>query len=151
MNAPNFSLPDQDNKIHSLKDYKDKWVVLYFYPKDDTPGCTKEACGFRDLQKAFQEVNAVILGVSKDSPSSHRKFIEKFHLTFPLLSDESKETINDYHAWGPKKFMGKEYEGILRKTYLIDGTGEIKKIYENVNPTEHAEEIIKDIHYFNNE
>lgn len=148
MIAKNFNLPDQDGKFHKLSDFSGKWVVLYFYPKDDTPGCTKEACGFRDSLKTFEEMDVVILGVSKDSVVSHKKFAEKYHLLFPLLSDETKETIRAYDAWGKKKFLGKEVEGTLRKTYLIDPQGVIKKVYNNVNPIQHAQELMKDIKYF---
>ena len=145
MKLKNFKLADQNGKYHKLADYKGKWVVLYFYPKDDTPGCTVEACKFRDGLNRLQELNVVILGVSKDSIASHKKFAEKYHLNFPLLSDESKETIRAYHAWGEKKFMGKTFEGTLRMTYLINPQGEIQKVYENVNPAVHAEEILKDV------
>lgn len=145
MKAINFSLPDQNNKVHNLTDYKGKWVVIYFYPHDDTPGCTKEACGFRDKSQPFKEQNIIILGISKDSVDSHKKFAEKYHLTFPLLSDESKETIKAYGAWGEKKFLGKTFEGILRKTYLIDPTGEIRKTYDKVDVLNHADTILQDI------
>ena len=145
MQASNFKLPDQDGKIHQLSDYKGKWVVFYFYPKDDTSGCTTEACNFRDSFHELQAKGVVILGISKDSVKSHKKFAEKNDLNFPLLSDETKEVINTYHAWGEKKFMGKTYEGILRTTYLINPEGEIVKTYENVNPTIHAKEILKDL------
>lgn len=145
MKAMDFSLEDQDGKIHKLSEYKGNWVVLYFYPKDDTPGCTKEACNFRDSLGELQKKGAVVLGVSKDSVASHKKFAEKYNLNFPLLSDENHEVIKLYKAWGIKKFMGREFEGTLRTTYLIDGKGEIKKVYKNVNPTIHAGEIIKDL------
>ncbi len=145
MKAENFTLPDQDGKIHSLSQYKGKWIVLYFYPKDDTPGCTKEACNFRDSIGELKNLGVVILGVSKDSVSSHKKFSEKYHLNFPILSDENKQVIKLYNAWGKKKFLGKEFEGILRKTYLIDPDGQIRKVYENVNPSIHAGEILKDL------
>lgn len=145
MKAFDFSLPDQDGIVHTLSQYKGKWVVLYFYPKDDTPGCTKEACNFRDSFKEFEKKGVVILGVSKDSVASHKKFAEKFNLTFPLLSDESKEMIKAYKAWGEKKFMGKTFEGILRMTYLINPEGEIFKVYENVNPLSHASQILADL------
>lgn len=145
MNAPSFSLPDADGKIHSLSEYQGKWVILYFYPKDDTPGCTKEACAFRDAISDFQVKHAVILGVSKDSVASHKKFAHKFSLTFPILSDESLETIKAYNAWGKKKFMGKEYDGILRTTVLINPAGEIVKRYEKVDPVVHATEILSDL------
>jgi peroxiredoxin Q/BCP len=145
MKAFDFSLTDQDNKIHKLSDYKGKWVVLYFYPRDDTPGCTKEACNFRDSLHELEKKGAVVLGVSKDSVASHKKFAEKYNLNFPLLSDESHEVIEKYEAWGKKKFLGKEFEGTIRTTYLIDPEGETKKVYKNVNPVIHAKEIIKDL------
>ena len=137
MKANDFHLPDQNNTIHTLNQYHGKWIVLYFYPKDDTPGCTVEACKFRDSLSELQKLGVVILGVSKDSVASHKKFAEKYHLNLPLLSDESKEIIKAYDAWGAL--------GTKRKTFLIDPNGEIKKVYENVNPTVHAGEIIKDI------
>jgi len=145
MKASNFSLPDQDGTIHELSDYSGKWVVLYFYPKDDTPGCTKEACSFRDASQEFRDRGVVVLGVSKDSVASHKKFSEKYHLNFPILSDEDKRVIKAYKAWGMKKFMGKEFEGIIRTTYLINPEGEIAKIYPKVNPLIHAGEVLKDI------
>ncbi len=145
MKAPEFNLSDENGTHHKLSDYRGKWVVLYFYPKDDTPGCTKEACNFRDSLQELQKFDVVILGVSKDSVASHKKFSQKYHLNFPLLSDESKETIKAYHAWGEKKFTGKTFEGILRTTYLINPQGNIEKIYENVNPLVHAGEILKDL------
>lgn len=145
MKAVNFSLPDQNNKIHSLEDYKGQWIVVYFYPRDDTPGCTKEACGFRDKSQPYKDKNIVIIGISKDSVDSHKKFAEKYHLTFPLLSDESKDTIKAYGAWGEKKFLGKTFEGILRKTFLIDPSGEIRKTYDKVDVLNHAETILQDI------
>src|SRR3990172_5266920 len=120
MKAKDFKLPDQDGRIHSLSQYKEEWIVLYFYPKDDTPGCTKEACNFRDSIQELKNLGVVILGVSKDSVSSHKKFAEKYHLNFPILSDESKEVIKLYKAWGKKSFLGKDFEGTLRTTYLID-------------------------------
>ncbi len=140
-----FSLPDQDGTIHSLSNYLGKWVVLYFYPKDDTPGCTKEACSFRDSFHELQKLGVVILGVSKDSVKSHKKFADKYNLNFPILSDESLDTIKAYDAWGKKKFMGREYDGIFRTTYLIDPKGKIAKVYEKVNPLVHAGEIIADL------
>lgn len=145
MKAKDFKLPDQDGKMHSLSQYLGQWVVLYFYPRDDTPGCTKEACNFRDSIHELEKLGVVILGVSKDSVVSHKKFSEKYHLNFPLLSDENKEVLKLYKVWGKKKFMGREYEGIFRMTYLIDPKGEIKKVYEKVNPTIHAGEILKDL------
>lgn len=145
MKAVNFSLPDQNNKIHSLKDYKGQWVVVYFYPRDDTPGCTKEACGFRDKSQPYKDKNIVIIGISKDSVDSHKKFAEKYHLNFPILSDASRETIKAYGAWGEKNFLGKTFEGVLRKTFLIGPTGEIRKTYDKVDVLNHAETILQDI------
>lgn len=143
--ADDFSLPDQDGKTHSLSQYRGKWVVLFFYPKDDTPGCTKEACNFRDSFVELQAFGAVILGVSKDSVASHKKFAEKYHLNFPILSDEKKVVIGKYNAWGTKTFMGRTFEGTLRKTCLINPNGEIQKVYEQVNPLLHAGEILADL------
>jgi peroxiredoxin Q/BCP len=145
LKAPDFKLKDQENNIHSLSNYKGKWVVLYFYPKDNTPGCTKEACSFRDNLEELKKEGVVVLGVSADSVNSHQKFAEKYKLNFPILSDENKEIIKKYKAWGKKKFMGKTYEGILRITYLINKQGKIFKVYPNVSPENHALEILKDI------
>ncbi len=143
--APSFSLPDQDGIIRNLSDYKGAWLILYFYPKDDTPGCTKEACNFRDNTNEFQKRGVVIVGVSRDSVASHKKFAEKYHLNFPLLSDPVLSMIKAYDAWGEKKFMGRTFAGVLRNTYLINPHGEIVKIYEKVNPLVHADEILRDI------
>jgi len=145
MKAINFSLLDQDGKIHKLENYKGRWIVLYFYPKDDTPGCTKEACNFRDSFREIQKLGVQILGISKDSVTSHKKFAEKYSLNFPILSNEAKEVIKAYGAWGEKKFMGRTFEGTLRKTYLIDDKKEVRKIYNNVNPLNHSSEVVKDI------
>lgn len=145
MIAKDFSLPDQNGIQHTLGQYRGKWVVLYFYPKDDTPGCTKEACNFRDSFVQLQQHGAVILGVSKDSVQSHQKFANKYHLNFPLLSDESLNTIKAYNAWGKKKFLGREYDGIFRMSYLINPQGQIEKIYEKVNPLTHAKQIVDDL------
>ena len=145
MKAPEFSLPDQDGVMHTLSKYKGKWVIIYFYPKDATPGCTKEACSFRDGREFLESAGAVVLGISKDSVASHKKFAQKHNLDFTLLSDESTETIKAYNAWGKKKFMGKEYEGIKRNTYLINPSGIIEKVYENVNPITHAGEVFRDL------
>lgn len=148
MKAPDFRLPDQNGTIHHLSDYRRKWVIIYFYPKDDTPGCTKEACGFRDTEQELKNLGVVILGISKDSVLSHKKFAQKFHLNFPLLSDESKETIKAYNAWGLKKFMGREFEGVKRTSVLVNPEGEVMKRYESVNPLIHASEIITDVREF---
>ncbi|MER3484293.1 MAG: thioredoxin-dependent thiol peroxidase [Meiothermus sp.] len=139
--APAFNLPDQDGKNHSLRDYKGKWVVLYFYPKDDTPGCTKEACNFRDEKGRLEEMGAVVLGVSADDVKSHGEFHGKYGLNFPLLADPSTEVIRQYGAWGIKNMFGRKYEGILRQTFLIDPQGKIAKVWEKVNPEEHAAEV----------
>ncbi len=145
MKTKDFELPDQNGKVHKLSDYKGKWIVLYFYPKDDTPGCTKEACNFRDSIDKFQKIGAQILGVSKDTIASHKKFAEKYKLNFPILSNETKEVIKAYKSWGIKKFMGRQFEGIIRNTYLIDPNGKIKKFYEKVNPLTHPSEVLSDI------
>lgn len=146
MKAPDFSLPDQDGIMHTLQDYAKKWIVLYFYPRDDTPGCTTEACNFRDARDAIAEFgNAVVLGVSKDSVASHKKFAEKHNLSFTLLSDPEHTTIEAYGAWGPRKFMGREFMGTHRNTYIINPAGEIVKTYEGVDPKKHAAQIIADL------
>lgn len=145
MIAPSFTLLDQDNQVHSLNQYHGSWVVLYFYPKDDTPGCTTEACTFRDSWGVFKEKGVVVLGVSADTVESHKKFAEKYNLNFPLLSDTSKEVISAYKAWGPKKMMGREYDGIIRKTFIISPEGEIAEEYPNVTPDKHAELILTDL------
>jgi thioredoxin-dependent peroxiredoxin len=143
--APDFSLPDQEGKIHQLSDFKGKWVLLYFYPKDDTPGCTAEGCAFRDNLPDFNKLNVTVLGVSADTVKSHKKFAEKYGLSFFLLSDETKKTIKDYDVWGSKNFLGKMFEGILRTSFLINPEGIIVKIYENVKPKEHAQQVLADL------
>jgi peroxiredoxin Q/BCP len=143
--APEFELPDQEEVMHKLSDYRGKKVVLYFYPKDDTPGCTKEACSFRDSFGEFRKNGIIVLGVSKDDAKSHAKFQEKYSLPFPLLSDTDTNVIKAYEAWSLKKFMGKEYMGVIRVTYVIDEAGKILKTYEDVKPQDHAQEILSDI------
>lgn len=144
--APDFSLADQDGQLHSLKDYAGRWIVLYFYPRDDTPGCTTEACSFRDVRESIAEFgNAVVIGISKDSVASHKKFATKYKLNFTLLSDETTDTINDYGAWKKKSMYGKSFMGIQRSTFIIDPEGNIVKEYPKVNPTKHAAEIIEDL------
>ena len=143
--APDFELSDQMGKVHKLSDYLGESVLLYFYPKDDTPGCTKEACEIRDNFTAFKKLGLKILGVSADSVKSHNNFSEKYSLPFSILSDVNKEVIKEYGVWGKKKFMGKEYEGIKRTSFLVDAKGKIEKIYEEVKPAEHAKEVILDI------
>lgn len=142
--APNFSLEDQDGKLHSLAQYLGKKVVLYFYPKDDTPGCTKEACSFRDHQAALTGKNVVVLGVSMDSVESHKKFEEKYSLSFPLLADGKKEAVTPYGVYGEKMSFGKVRMGITRKTFLIGVDGRIEKIYSKVSTETHAADIIAD-------
>ncbi len=142
--APEFTLPDSEGKMHSLKDYRGKYVLIYFYPKDDTPGCTTEACSFRDNLPHFEQKGLTVLGVSADSAAKHQKFAAKYKLPFTLLSDESKEMLSAYGVWGKKKFMGREYNGIFRNSFLIDPAGKILKIYENVKPAEHVAEVLKD-------
>ena len=143
--APAFSLLDQNEKRHTLASYLGKKVLLYFYPKDDTPGCTTEACSFRDNIKDLESRGLVVLGVSADSVKSHKKFAEKYDLPFPLLSDETKEVCEAYGVWGLKKFMGKEYIGISRSSFLIDEKGNLSKIYDEVKPKEHVGEITADL------
>ncbi|MEI6478074.1 MAG: thioredoxin-dependent thiol peroxidase [bacterium] len=145
MKAPDFSLQDQTDTTRKLSDYAGKWLVVYFYPKDDTPGCTKEACSFRDSGAVFAEQDVAVVGISADSVASHAKFAEKYHLTFTLLSDPTKETIRAYGSWGEKSMYGKLFEGIIRKTYLISPEGEIAKEYPKVTPDKHAEQILKDL------
>ncbi|HTB83577.1 MAG TPA: thioredoxin-dependent thiol peroxidase [Candidatus Sulfotelmatobacter sp.] len=140
--APEFSVPTSGGGNVSLADFKGKNVVLYFYPRDDTPGCTKEACAFRDGFAAFKKKGAVILGVSPDSVKKHDKFVEKFNLPFTLLADEDKKIVNAYGVWGEKSFMGRKYMGVYRVTFLIGGDGRIKKIWPSVKPDEHADEVL---------
>ncbi|MDQ5952747.1 MAG: thioredoxin-dependent peroxiredoxin [Patescibacteria group bacterium] len=146
--APAFSLPDQQGKQHALADYKGKWVVLYFYPKDMTPGCTVEACSFRDNEARLKTAGAIVLGVSADSVKRHEKFAKNESLNFPLLADESKEVCKAYKSFGKKKFMGREYEGIMRNTFLIDPKGTVVKVYESVKPGTHVAEILEDLKAF---
>lgn len=136
-NAPNFTLPDQDGNQISLNDFLGKWVLVYFYPKDDTPGCTKEACGLRDNALKYEKDDIIVLGISKDTPSSHKKFISKYKLPFTLLSDTKKEII--------KKYDADKGIGTKRISYLINPDGIIEKIYDKVKPETHAEEVLKDI------
>jgi peroxiredoxin Q/BCP len=144
--APDFRLADQDGTERSLKDYAGKWLVLYFYPKDDTPGCTTEACNFRDAREVIAELgNAEVIGISKDSVKAHRKFIDKYDLNFTLLSDPEHVAIEAYDSWKLKKFMGREYMGTERNTFIISPIGEIAKEYLGVDPKDHAGQIINDL------
>lgn len=140
--APDFTLSDQNGKSHTLSDYAGKWVLLYFYPKDDTPGCTTEACSIRDNWAAFKKAGIVVLGVSVDPVKSHKKFVAKYELPFILLADEKKEAVKLYDVWGKKKFMGRKYMGTKRSSFLIDPSGKLSKVYEDVKPEEHAEEVL---------
>lgn len=143
--APSFKLQDQNGEYHKLSDYKGKKVILYFYPKDMTSGCTKQACNFRDLYPDFIEKGAVVLGVSKDSVSSHKKFEEKYGLPFTLLSDESLYTIKAYDVWKEKTLYGKKYMGVVRTTYLIDEKGKIIKAFEKVDASKNPEQMLKEL------
>ena len=143
--APDFELADDTNTLRRLSDYVGKNIVLYFYPKDDTPGCTREACNCRDDYSAYEKAGVVILGISPDSVESHVKFKKKFQLQVPLLADDGHKVCDLYGVWGPKKFMGKEYEGVLRTTFLIDPDGNIKKVYEGVRPAEHSHELLAEL------
>ncbi|MDI6766375.1 MAG: thioredoxin-dependent thiol peroxidase [Bacteroidota bacterium] len=141
--APIFSLPDAEGKTLSLSDFKGKKVIVYFYPKDDTPGCTKEACTFRDYFVRLERRGAAVVGISADTIESHHKFSEKYKLPFPLLSDESKEVIKTYGAWKKKWFMGKSFMGIERTTFIIDEEGKIAQIFPRVIVDKHIWEILK--------
>ena len=141
--APDFAVPDASGKITRLKDLRGKKVVLYFYPKDDTPGCTKEACSFRDAFAKFKRRGIELLGVSLDSEKSHQKFAQKYDLPFRLLADTERAISDSYGTYGEKKFMGRTYMGNHRMTFLIDEKGKIKKIFSKVKPEEHAEEVLK--------
>jgi thioredoxin-dependent peroxiredoxin len=140
--APDFILTDDSGATRRLSDYRGQNVVLYFYPKDDTPGCTTEACNFRDDYSEFVNAGVNILGVSPDSPKSHAKFKQKYQLPFPLLADEDHAICESYGVWGQKKFMGREYMGVLRTTFLISPDGKIKKVFENVKPSDHSAEVL---------
>lgn len=143
--APDFSLPDQDGVMHSLSRYRGKKVILYFYPRDNTPGCTKQACGFRDLYPQFTEKGAVVLGVSKDSVASHKKFQEKDQLSFPILSDTELQVIQAYDVWKEKKLYGKVSMGVVRTTYLIDENGIISKAFGKVKPAQNPEQMLEEL------
>lgn len=140
--APEFTLPNDEGQLVSLADYRGQKVVLYFYPEDDTPGCTKEACSFRDGLSAIHQRRVAILGVSADSVDSHMKFKRKFHLNFPLLSDVDKTVCNAYGVWQEKQMFGRKYWGIVRTTFIIDEAGNITKIFPKVKVDEHYEEVL---------
>jgi peroxiredoxin Q/BCP len=140
--APDFELPDEKGLTQRLSDYRGKHILLYFYPKDDTPGCTKEACNFRDDYSQYDRKNVVILGVSPDTPESHAKFMDKYELPFSLLADEDHQVCKLYGVWGPKKIFGKEVIGVHRTTYLIGPEGEVLKVFEKVSPAKHSAEVL---------
>lgn len=142
--ALDFTLPDQFGETHQLSTYQGKWVLLYFYPKDNTPGCTKEACAIKDEWSRFKKNKIVVIGVSADTVKSHLKFVEKYSLPFTLLSDSEKKVVKKYKAYGKKKFMGVEYEGVFRVSYLINPAGMIVRAYKDVKPDLHAQEILSD-------
>ena len=140
--APDFCLPDHEGREHCLHDFRGKWVVLYFYPRDNTSGCTREAKEFTAMKEEFEKLGAVIIGISKDSPKSHAKFIEKHSLGILLLSDENHEVIEKYGAWGKKKNYGREYFGTVRSTFLIDPEGRIVREWKKVKVAGHVEEVL---------
>ncbi len=143
--APDFELPDQNGTMHTLKDYRGKKVILYFYPKDNTPGCTKQGCGFSERYPQIQEKGAVVLGVSKDSVASHKKFEEKYGLSFTLLSDTERKVIEAYDVWKEKKNYGKVYMGVVRTTYLIDENGIIIRANDKVKAADDAEKMLGEL------
>ncbi len=140
--APDFTLPDENGDTHSLSDYRGRPVILYFYPKDNTSGCTTEACSFRDDYSAYEGKNVAIVGVSPDTSKSHANFKAKYDLPFTLLADTDHAVAEKYGVWGQKKMMGREYMGIFRTTFLIDANGRIAKVFENVKPAEHSAEVL---------
>lgn len=146
--APAFSLPDQNGYTHSLVNYEGKWVLLYFYPKDHTPGCTMEACTLRDNFGRFKKLDTIILGVSADTVERHLSFATKHQLPFPILADPEKRMLKEYGAWGKKKFLGKEYMGTKRISFLIDPEGKIAKVYEKVKTLTHASDVLHDLKAF---
>jgi len=143
--APDFTLPDQNGNMHSLSEYRGKKVILYFYPKDNTAGCTKQACGFAERYPQFTEKGAVVLGVSKDSVASHKKFEEKYGLPFTILSDPELVAIQAYDVWQEKKNYGKTYMGVVRTTYLIDENGRIVKVFEKVKAADNPEQMLGEL------
>ena len=142
--APDFTLADQNTANHKLSRYRGKWILLYFYPRDNTPGCTKEACAIRDVWADYNDNDIVVLGVSTDSVASHKKFEDKHSLPFTLLADENKEVVKAYGVWQPKKLAGREFLGTKRISFLIDPDGKIAKVYEKVKPATHAEDVLAD-------
>lgn len=143
--APTFTLKDQNGRAHKLSDYRGKWLVIYFYPKDNTPGCTKEACSFRDSIDVIRNTGAEVIGISKDTITSHAKFADRYNLPFPILADPQTSTIKKYESWGKKKLFGNEFFSTIRTSYIINPKGLIAKVYPKVSPNTHTQEIIKDL------
>jgi len=143
--APLFELFDSEGELHKLSDFSGQTIVIYFYPRDDTPGCTKEACSFRDNYQIFKEAGIEVLGISPDTVKSHKKFSEKYQLPFTLLADPDHKVCEAYGVWGLKKMYGREYEGVYRTTYIVGPEGEIKRVFENVKPTDHSQEVLEEV------
>ena len=143
--APDFALPDDTGRVRTLSEFHGKTVLIYFYPKDDTPGCTTEACNFRDDYSAYEKAGVVILGISPDTVKSHVKFKSKYELPFPLLADSEHQVCEAYGVWGLKKFMGREYMGVLRTTFLVGSDGKVKDVFENVKPAEHSTQVLESL------
>lgn len=145
LKAPEFELKDSKGEIHRLSDYEGQTIVVYFYPKDDTPGCTKEACSFRDSYADFREAGVEVIGISPDTVKSHTKFANKYDLPFTLLSDPDHQVCEAFGVWGLKKSFGREYEGVYRTTFIIGPEGEIKRVFENVKPSDHSQEVLEEV------
>jgi peroxiredoxin Q/BCP len=141
--APEFELTDSQGNQHKLSDYAGQTIVVYFYPKDDTPGCTKEACSFRDSYQEFKQAGVEVIGISPDNEKSHTKFIDKYELPFILLSDPDHQVCEAFGVWGLKKYMGREYDGVFRTTFIIGPEGEIKRVFKNVKPADHSQEVLE--------
>ena len=145
LEAPQFELKDGEGNVLTSQDFLGQTIVVYFYPKDETPGCTKEACSFRDSYADFKEAGVEIIGISPDSEKSHSRFIQKHELPFVLLSDPEHEICEAFEVWGPKKYMGREYEGVYRTTFIIGPDGIIKHVFENVKPEDHSQEVLAEV------
>jgi len=143
--APGFKLPDQEGEIHDLKDYLSNWVLIYFYPKDDTSGCTAEACAVRDELPNFKKLKCKVFGISPDTVESHKKFAEKYKLNFTILADPDKKVLEKYGVWQEKSMYGRKYMGVIRSSYLIDPNGKVTKVYEKVKPEQHADQVLEDL------
>ena len=143
--APDFELKDSEGNLHKLSDYAGQTIVVYFYPKDDTPGCTKEACSFRDSYADFNKAGVTIIGISPDKVASHKKFKDKYALPFTLLADADHKVCEAYGVWGLKKSFGREYEGVFRTTYVLGPEGEVKHVFENVKPSDHSKEVLREV------